>query len=392
MSPVRVRVSGIGLDKLKRGTGIVYRKWVKPPYPLPPATLVELSSPSGNPVACGLWEPMGPVAIRVLSHGECAWRDPLDAVRDRLENSYSARKRIGLVETGSYRLVNSDGDLLSGLVIDVYGGEIAVIQSSSISFDVLLKDIAGVLVDLTGVDTVYEKSTQRSRRDIGLEPRTRWLKGSKKRVVIDEEGVKFIVDVQRGQKTGFYLDQRMNRLEFGRYAVEGDRVLDVFSYTGGFGIHAMYNGAGEAVFLEEDPYAVMILRENLKLNNLGNYRIINTSIWDIGELDTRGFNLVSVDPPAFIQRGDEESIRRGIKAYIRAYKWSLSKASEGSILFLSSCSYFLDRGSFLKVLASSFVERNDYKIMGSLRGASPDHVFRGEEYLDYLKGAFVYIP
>ncbi len=391
MPPVKVKVNGVGLEKVKRGTGIVYRKWLKPPYPLPPAALVELVSPRNEPVACGLWEPEGPVAVRVLGHGECRWSDSIEAVEEKLEVAFRARKRIGLIDTGSYRLANSDGDLLSGLIIDVYGGEIAVVQSSSYSFDALMEDIARLLVKLTGVDTVYEKSTQRSRRDIGLQPRSGWILGSKKRVVIEEEGVKFIVDVLRGQKTGFYLDQRLNRLEFAKYAVEGDKVLDVFSYTGGFGIHAAYNGAREVVFLEEDRYAVEILRENLKLNNIRNYRIINSSIWEAEGLPKRHYTLVAVDPPAFIQRGDEESVRRGMRAYIRSYKWSIDKASEEAIIYLSSCSYFLTRELFLKVITTVLSERGDYKILGSLRGAAPDHVYRGEEYLDYLKGAFIHL-
>ncbi|NOZ30523.1 MAG: class I SAM-dependent rRNA methyltransferase [Crenarchaeota archaeon] len=391
MPPVKVKVNGVGLEKVRRGTGIVYRKWLKPPYPLPPAALVELVTPRDEPVACGLWEPEGPVAVRILGHGECRWSDSIEAVEEKLERAFRARKRIGLVDTGSYRLVNSDGDLLSGLIIDVYGGEIAVVQSSSYSFDALMEDIARLLVKLTGVDTVYEKSTQRSRRDIGLQPRSGWIIGNKKRVVIKEEGVKFIVDVLRGQKTGFYLDQRLNRLEFAKYAVEGDRVLDVFSYTGGFGIHAAYNGAREVVFLEEDRYAVEILRENLKLNNIRNYRIINSSIWEAEGLPRKHYTLVAVDPPAFIQRGDEESVRRGMRAYMRSYKWSIEKASDDAIIYLSSCSYFLTRELFLKVITTVLAERGDYKILGSLRGAAPDHVYRGEEYLDYLKGAFIHL-
>lgn len=392
MRPVQVKVDGKGLEKASRGSGIVYRKWVKPPYNLPAAALVELVSPRGDPVACGLWEPEGPVAVRVLGVGSCEWRDPVEAVRDRLEKAFLSRKRAGLVETGSYRLANSDGDMLSGLIVDVFGGEIAVVQSSSYSFDALLEGIAGILHDLTGVDTVYEKSTQRSRRDIGLEPRARWLLGRKRRTIVDEWGVRFIVDVVKGQKTGFYLDQRMNRLEFSRYAANGDRVLDVFSYTGGFGIHAAYNGAREVVFIEEDWDAVELLRENLKLNNIENYRIINTSIWQAEGVPSNYFTLVSVDPPAFIQRGDPESVRRGVKAYTQAYRWASEKAGDNAILYLSSCSYFLTRDLFLKVISESLSWRGPYRILGSLRGASPDHVFRGEEYLDYLKGAFIHLP
>ncbi|MEB3806553.1 MAG: class I SAM-dependent rRNA methyltransferase [Desulfurococcales archaeon] len=376
------------MEKAKSGSAVVYRKWVTPPYRLAPGTLIELRDPRGEPVACGLWEPEGPVAVRVLARGECGWRDPSEALRDRLQASFAARRAAGLVETGSYRLVNSDGDYLSGLIVDVFGGEIAVLQSSSLAMDYHVEEIADSIVELAGVDTVYEKSTQRSRRDRGLEPRRRWIRGSKSRTIHEEWGARFVVDVVRGQKTGFYLDQRFNRLEFMRLAGEGDRVLDVFSYTGGFGILAALAGAREVVFIEEDPVAVELLRENLRLNGVGNYRIIHGSVWDVEGVPPGYFTLVAVDPPAFIQSGDPGAVRRGVGAYRRVYRWSVSRAVRGARVYLSSCSYFLSRDLFLDVVNSSV---GDYRILGSLRGAAPDHVFRGEEYLDYLKGVFLYL-
>ncbi len=309
-----------------------------------------------------------------------------------LGKAYEARKRYRARLGSSYRLVNSDGDRLSGLIIDVYAEELAVLQSSSLAVDSLAEHIASILVKLTGVEAVYEKSLQRSRRDIGLEPRSRWLLGRKPRVIVEEGPARFIVDVVRGQKTGFYLDQRLNRLEFQELAYEGSRVLDVFSYTGGFGIHASLAGAKEVVFLEEDPSAVELLRENLRLNGVENYRIINESIWKAEGVPQDYFDLIAVDPPAFIQSGSREAVERGFRAYKRAYSWSLEKARDGAIVYLSSCSYFLTRDLFLEAIASSAgVAGVEYRIMGSLRGAGPDHALRGEEYLDYLKGAFIHV-
>jgi len=222
--------------------------------------------------------------------------------------------------------------------------------------------------------------------------RKRWLKGKKPRIIIEEEGARFIVDVVRGQKTGFYLDQRLNRLEFSRLASTSDRILDIFSYTGGFGIHAALNGVREVVFIEEDPVAVEILKENLKLNNINNYKIINNSIWKVGELPKNYYTLIAVDPPAFIQSGDKISIEKGLKAYKNVYKWSLERASPNSIVYLSSCSYFLTKDLFLEAISSAAeAAGREYRIMGSLRGAGPDHSLRAEEYLDYLKGAFINI-
>ncbi|MCE4628645.1 MAG: class I SAM-dependent rRNA methyltransferase, partial [Desulfurococcales archaeon] len=208
---IRVLVSGEGSLRLRQGTGIVYRKWVKPLGQPRPGELVRVEAEGYE--GCALWEPQGPVALRVVSHWGCPYRSAEEAVRDRIESAYRARERSGLAGTGSYRLVNSDGDLLSGLIADVFAGEVAVLQSSSLAIDALIEAIAESIRSVTGVRGVYEKSVQRSRRAIGLEPKRRWIYGRTRRVVVEEWGAKFIVDVEMGQKTGFYLDQRMNRLE-----------------------------------------------------------------------------------------------------------------------------------------------------------------------------------
>ncbi|WP_460126199.1 class I SAM-dependent rRNA methyltransferase [Stetteria hydrogenophila] len=385
-----VRVHGEGLRKLERGTAVVYRKWVKPEGPLRAGGLVEARDPGGEPVACALWEPSGPVALRVVSHGPCEWRDPRDAVSYRLEQALASRRVYGLDRLGSFRLVNSDGDLLSGLVVDVYS-DVAVVQSSSAAIDALLGHVAGELRRLVGVGHVYNKSTQRSRRDIGLEPVAGWLAGGRERVTIEEGGARFIVDVVRGQKTGFFLDQRPNRLELYKLPLEGGRVLDVFSYTGAFGIHAYLAGAREVVFLEEDPVALEILRENLKLNGVERYRIIAGSVWrSMDRVEPGSFTLAIVDPPAFIQ--ERSQLERGMRAYTAVYRWASTRVREGGLIYLSSCSYFLKRDLFLGVVNYALTREGwDYSILGSLRGAGPDHVFRGEEYLDYLKGAFIHL-
>ncbi len=385
-----VEVSGEGLRKLVKGTAVVYRKWVKAREQLKAGGLVEARTPGGDPVACALWEPLGPVALRVVHHGPCEWRSPEEAISYRLEAALQARELYRLVHAGSYRLVNSDGDLLSGLIVDVYS-DVAVLQSSSAAIDAHLDFIAKELRRVVGVSHVYNKSTQRSRRDIGLEPVAGWLLGRKERTVIEEGNAKFVVDIVRGQKTGFFLDQRPNRLEIYKLAVEGARVLDVFAYTGAFGIHAYLAGAREVVFLEEDPVAVEILRENLKLNGVQRFRIVAGSTWDhMSGIPEASFDLVVVDPPAFIQEKDQ--LERGMRAYSAVYRWASRRVKENGVLYLSSCSYFLTRDLFLGVVNYALTKEGwDYSILGSLRGAGPDHVFRGEEYLDYLKGAFIHL-
>ena len=388
-----ITVIGEGERHLERGTGIIYRKWVRATHDVSNGDIVNIQTPSGTR-ACGIYEAVGPVALRIIYHHECPDTNPEQVFEMKLEASLRRRELSGLRKTRSYRLVNSDGDLLSGLIIDVFDEKVAIIQSSSSAIDVHVEKIARILNKIIEVEGVFEKSTQRSRKDIGLEPRKRWFLKKIRQVNIEEGDAKFIVNVEMGQKTGFYLDQRMNRLELYRYIGHEERVLDVFSYTGAFGVHAWLAGASHITFIEEDPIAIALLRKNLELNNVKSYRIINASIWDVirENQSLAGFDIVIVDPPAFIQKSDKRSIRRGLSAYYSSYKWSANQIQRQGILYLSSCSYFLTRERFLNVVNDVLIDSNlDYSILGSIRGAAPDHVLRRAEYLDYLKGAYIYV-
>ncbi len=389
----KVIVSGEGLKKLRRGTGIVYNKWIRGLGTLKTGAPVEVISDDGEVIACALLDSIGPVALRILFHGRCPYKDVESLLELKFENALSVRERTGMRSFRSYRLVNSDGDLLSGLIVDIYNEEVAVLQSSSLAIDANLDIITNIITKKLGVQNIFEKSTQRSRRDIGLEIRRRWLKGRKEKVIIDEVGARFVVDIVNGQKTGFYLDQKMNRIELRKFIGKGDRVLDIFSYTGGFGIHAVLKGAREVTFIEEDPNAIEILKQNIEINGVEKYKILRGSVWEVLPSVKDKFDVIVVDPPAFIQSSDESSIRRGKGAYRRAYSLALDLAEEDSIGFLSSCSYFLKRDEFLSLITSVMISRGFkcYRVLGGLRGASPDHVLRGEEYLEYLKAAFVYL-
>ena len=252
--PPSVVVHGEGA-RLVRETGVlmVYRKWVRPlASGLEAGSLVAVEDEEGELLGCAFYDTKGPVALRLVELWGCSFTSPGEAVEDRLERALAARRRAGLAGPGrGYRLVHSDGDWLPGLIVDVYD-TLAVYQSSSIVWDVHGDLLAEALRDTVGVEAVYEKSTQRNRREIGLEPREGSRLGEPGPVIVEEGAARFLVDPRRGQKTGLFLDQRENRLLFGRLAAEAERVLDLFAYTGGFGIQALVNGAGEAVFVEED--------------------------------------------------------------------------------------------------------------------------------------------
>jgi 23S rRNA (cytosine1962-C5)-methyltransferase len=386
-----VRVRGEGFHLLvDEGVLMVYRKWVEPPRGLEPGSLVVVESPRGDVVGCAFYDTVGPVALRVVEVGGCSFSSPEEAVRSLIARAYDARRRLGLAGGGDagYRLVHSDGDYLPGLIVDVYS-DIAVVQSSSIVWDTHMELLVEAIVEAAGADTVYEKSTQRTRRDIGLPPREGHRRGSKVRTVIREGDAQFIVDVRLGQKTGFFLDQRLNRIEFGRLA--SGRVLDLFSYTGGFGIHALVNGAERAVFVEEDEKAISILRENLRLNRVADRAEVRpVNVWEfLNTAKGGGFDAVAVDPPAFIP--DPKARRRGMMAYERLYTKAAQLAGTGGLLFLSSCSTHLRREEFAAIVSRALARAGrPYVSLGSIRGLPPDHTARpSAPHLDYLKSIFL---
>ncbi len=386
-----VRVYGEGIKAVEVGSLMVYRKWVKPPHGVEPGSLVVVESSGGDVLGCGFYDTLGPVALRLVEIGDCRFSSVEEVVTDRLEKAFRLRKRVGLAGPGrGYRLVHSDGDLLPGLIVDVYD-ELVVFQSSSIVWDVHREMLVKGLVEVLGSNiTVYEKSVQRTRLDIGLKPFEKlWRKGSSwPRAVIEEGDAKFIVDPRLGQKTGFFLDQRNNRIEVEHLVEPDSKVLDLFSYTGGFGIHALLAGAGEAVFVEEDDKAVKILHENLRINRVQDKaRVLRENVWNFLRTH-RGekFDFIVVDPPAFIPSRD--AYRQGYEAYYHLYRHAASMIENG-ILFLSSCSTFLTRQDFANLLSRA-LSRRSYRLLGDIRGMPLDHPGRpSDPHLSYLKSAFI---
>ena len=393
-----VRVHGEGVQALRNGSLMVYRKWVRPAQHLDAAALVIVEDAgTGDVLGCGFYDTHGPVALRVIELGDCSFSSAWEAIVDRLERAYRLRRALGYAAPGrAYRLVHSDGDLLPGLIVDVYDG-LVVYQSSSIVWDTLRDTLVNALAEVLGEDvTVYEKSVQRTRLDIGLRPveglRRQGRYGLK--VVVEEGSVKLVVDPRIGQKTGLFLDQRLNRIETERLVaglLDGDAaVLDLFSYTGGFGLHALAAGARSVVFVEEDAKAVTLLRENLRVNRLegANVRVVNDDVWKaLRTLPNRSFDFVVVDPPAFIP--DEKAKSRGMQAYYHIYRHAARLAKPLAVLFLSSCSAFLSRDEF-RMLVTRALRGMNYRVVGDVRGLPADHPSRlSDPHLSYLKSVFI---
>ena len=362
----------------------IYSKWIFDDGGAEPGDEVIVETYDRETIGIGIYDGVGAISVRILSRERIK---PLSKIiEENIVRAYKLRRRFGW---DSYRLVNSDADNLPGLIIDIYR-DTAVIQSGSKGFDKYLHTIAEILEKQGIANKTYVRNDQRSRKEVGLDIWRDWIYGEgDTEIIIKELGAKFKVNIELGHKTGFFLDQRINRLEIKRYS-RGCRVLDLFSYTGGFGIHALLNGAHKVVFVERDPTAVEYLEENIKLNSLDKSRleIVCSDVYQYLEMESKRYELITVDPNALIQRREE--IRTGTKKYKMLYSKVYDQLEYGGVAFLSSCSYFLKPEKFLEIIKGL---NPNPKLLGRLRGASPDHPYRVDTpELQYLKAIYIQKP
>lgn len=366
----------------------IFSRWIDKVDDVKPGEWVEIYNWRGKLVGLGFYEGIGAVGLRVLKYliDEEEFVEPEYLIEERIRGAIKRRK--GIIDNwDAYRLINADGDAISGLIIDVYK-DIAVIQSSSIGIDNYIDYIGQVIVREGIANKVFIKNDHRGRREAGLPIVRRWLIGSgDTHIKIFEDDVAFWIDIERGQKTGFFLDQRINRLLI-REIIYGD-VLDLFSYSGGFGIHSATKNANFVILVDESDYAVWEAKNNIYENNVINkVNIIRAKVEDflnyLIRKDLR-FDCIICDPPAYIQ--SREFYQRGLRSYELLYKNVFKIINDGGIIFASSCSYFLDKATFKSLLYNIAREVGvEIIFMGSEYGLSIDHVYRYQDReLNYLK-------
>ncbi len=378
-----IRLRGNAGSLISQGILTVYSKWVSRADARPgEAVNIYLGDEC---IATGLYEGVGAVAVRIIGW-ECGL-DPSETVLENLREAYKLRSALPL-RSNAYRLVNSEGDMLPGLIVDVYN-DIAVVQSGSLGMDRMLSVVADGLEELLHPRLIYGRHDQRSRRRVGLPVSRGVMRGSgPPRTTIREGEAVFRVDVERGQKTGLFLDQRDNRLMLASLIRGGERVLDLYSYTGGFGIHALLSGASSATMVEESEWAVGEAERNLSLNGLeGKARIINMRVEDFLSQAGENYDVVVVDPPALIPSKDLRA--KGLKTYRKLYCSALPYVRRGGLLVASSCSYFLSLDDMLAILSECTGRLGVQARILRVAEASIDHVWRpADKHLRYLKTIF----
>ncbi len=386
-------IRGEGVERIRRGELNIYLKWMTGvDSAVEPGDVVKVKDPSGEFLAWGFYEGIGAVAVRVLST-ERDERPGPDLLEERLERAAALRRRL---KTGDFmRLVHSEADCLPGLIVDVYG-DVGVVSSTSVGMDARLSEVADVLARKFDLRAVFCRNDGRTRREVGLPTwRSRiWGEGGS-RVRIHEGPLEFEVDVMRGQKTGFFIDQRDNRMEVEEISPEGGEVLDLYSYTGGFALHALAGGARRAVAVDESEYAVEGCLVNSELNGLaGRVSAVRSRVRDYVEAASRRgerFDLVVLDPPALVPSRDR--VKSGERTYLAANSAAMGLVRSGGIMFTSSCSRFVTPERLRRIVISA-AERagREIRFLGGVRGASPDHpVDPRHPWTEYLKGFLLYV-
>ena len=354
--------------------------------------IVKVITSKGNCIAIGHYQ-IGSIAVRVLTFKDVNIDD--DFWCSRLKSAIDMRVKLGIADNpqnNTYRLVHGEGDNLPGLVIDVYG-RTAVMQAHSVGMHVYRKEIASALVTVMGkrIANVYYKSetTLPFKADLGQE--NGFLYGGSEDNTAIENGLKFHVDWLKGQKTGFFVDQRENRSLLERYAKD-KRVLNMFCYTGGFSFYAMRGGAQLVHSVDSSAKAIELTRRNVELNFPGDMRHEAFCEDAFKYLDKAGgdYDLIILDPPAFAKH--RAALRNALKGYTRLNVKAFEKMKPGGILFTFSCSQVVTKDNFRNAVFTAAAQAGrKVRILHQLHQPAdhPINIYHPEG--EYLKGLVLYV-
>jgi len=336
-------------------------------------------------VGSGIYNPHSLIRVRLYSEQV----EELDQafLKRRLEAALAYRKAM-LPGENDFRLMFSESDRVPGLVVDKYGSHF-VVQTYSLGLDMRHDLVVAALREVFDVASVIEKNDFRLRDPEGLPRRTGVLFGTPEpRIVISESGVRFYVDVAGGQKTGYYFDHRLTRRKV-RGLSSGRSVLDVFSYTGSFAINAALGGASSVLAVDASAAAATIATDNSVLNGVADKCQFATdnAFTALAELDVQGrkFDLINLDPPAFIKAQKDKNA--GMKGYRQINAMAMKLLTDGGVLVSSSCSHYLFWQDMLDMLVAASQDAGRSFTILDRTTQGPDHpVLLSMPESEYLRG------
>lgn len=354
--------------------------------------VVRVITYGGDFIALGHYQ-VGSIAVRVLSFEDVTIDDAFWS--GRLLSALKMRQSIGIADNpdnNTYRLVHGEGDNLPGLVIDCYG-KTAVMQAHSVGMHVCREDIAHRLVEVMGdrIDNVFYKSETTLPFKAGLGQENGFIVGGNDDNIAVENGLKFHVDWLKGQKTGFFVDQRENRCLLEHYA-KNKTVLNMFCYTGGFSFYAMRGGARQVHSVDSSAKAIALTDANVGLNFPGDSRHASFCDDAFRFLDAARdkYDLIILDPPAFAKH--RAALHNALKGYTRLNVKAFERIRKGGILFTFSCSQVVTKDNFRNAVftAAALAGRN-VRILHQLHQPAdhPVNIYHPEG--EYLKGLVLYV-
>jgi 23S rRNA (cytosine1962-C5)-methyltransferase len=353
--------------------------------------IVDVYDNKDNFLASGHYAP-GSIAIRILTFEKI--EPDINFFQSRIENAIKYRKTTGVTEdpkTNVYRLIHGEGDGLPGLIVDFYNG-VAVMQSHSVGFYRIRNEISSILVDTLKdkLLAVYDKSEGTMPHMADVDVKNEFLHGHSGPATVTENGYKFLIDWTKGQKTGFFIDQRENRKLLESYT-SGRKVLNMFAYTGAFSVYAMKNA--ELVHtVDSSGSAIDMADENIRMNYGDDKRheSIKTDAFGFLENIPNKYDLIILDPPAFAKHNNVLS--NALQGYKRLNMKAISQIRPGGIIFTFSCSQVVSRENFRKsVFAAAANTGRKVRILHQLSQPSdhPVNIYHPES--EYLKGLVIYV-
>ena len=376
-----VKISTRGAKRIRLGHLWVYRSDIRDADEAEPGAIVPVVDDARNFVGQAFYSDRSQIALRFLTVRDEAidrewWRGRLHAC--------AARRASIMKQTNAYRLVYSEGDLLSSLIVDVYDGHY-VLQTLSQGADGIQDQLLQLLIDEFQPLSIVELNDARVRQLEGLELRSGALHGDgPPEIEIAQHGVKFIVSPRASQKTGAFLDQRENYLAARRIA--HGRALDCFTFNGGFALH-IAGSCDNVIGIDISSEAVAAAERNAQLNNAGNVTFQTANVFDaLREMETAGerFDTIILDPPAFTK--SRATVKSGARGYKEINLRALKLLNTGGVLISCTCSYHISEQMFLDLIADAALDARRRLQIVEKRGQSSDHpVLLGVPETHYLK-------
>jgi len=350
--------------------------------------VLEVVDSKGNFIGIGYCNKKSQITCRMLAYEKIS---PEEAIKKSIQEAIYLRQKLFSANTNAYRLIYAEGDFLPGLVVDKFN-DVLVVQIGTLGMEKLKPAILKTLKQELNPKWIYEKSQAASRVEEGLKPFCQSLHGREHDdVPILENGLQFLVDVKNGQKTGFFLDQQAMRRLVMEFA-HGRKVLNCFSYTGGFSLYALQGGASRCDSVDISEDAIKQTTKHIELNKLHhlNHKETAADVFSFLKQENLDYDFIILDPPAFAKK--KTDVSAALRGYKEINRVAMEKLPPGGLLLTASCSYHIDDALFRKMLFGAALDaKKNVRILESHRQSwdHPQSLYCPEG--SYLKSYLLYI-